>query len=552
MRTMIGNRQGEPARRAARRRWISIAGLIGVILAVLAGLVTGCSSSSATTTSSVAGDTGSTATTSVDGPIRGGILKHALAAATNLDPALLATAQDSEVANQWSDYFVYLDENNQPDPERSLAETWKSNDEGTVWDFTVRKGVKFHDGKELTSADIVFTFKRLSDANVAAATAGTYANIQSVEAPDASSVRFTLKTSNPDFLLDLGDYHALVMDSATADFKTIHNGTGPFMIESYSPEDRIVFTRNPNYWMQGEDGQSLPYLDGMEWIFLAEASAQVDALRGGQVDFLNYLTPEYVQPLKDDAEISVKTKTGNYHYVIHMRSDQKPASDAKVRQALKLATDRQAILDTVALGLGSVGKDTPIGPSFGGLYLDAPDPVRDVAKAKALLTEAGYPDGLQIELTVQQNVAAPAIATVWKEQLAEAGVTVDIVTVPVETYYGADNLWLNAPFAITDWGSRPYPQPYLDQAYVSSAQWNESHFADAELDSLAKSAATEMDPAKRAELYQQIQQIFIDRGPVIVPYFQDGIIAFRNTVKPTLEPAVSPAQLDLRKVWLDK
>ena len=148
-----------------------------------------------------------------------------------------------------------------------------------------------------------------------------------------------------------------------------------------------------------------------------------------------------------------------------------------------------------------------------------PEPTRDVAKAKQLLADAGYADGLKVTLTAQQISPVPAIATILKEQLAEAGINVDIQLVPSDVYYGADNLWLEADFAITDWGSRAYPQPYLDLAYVCNAKWNESHWCDKELDDLSKQAAVEMDRAKRAELYQKIQQIFIDRGPIIVPFF---------------------------------
>ena len=115
-------------------------------------------------------------------------------------------------------------------------------------------------------------------------------------------------------------------------------------------------------------------------------------------------------------------------------------------------------------------------------------------------------DGLTIEMTCQEPSPVPAICTIWKEQLAEAGVTVNINVVPADVYYGADNLWLEADFAVTDWGSRPYPQPYLDLAYTCTAQWNESHWCDEELDTLSAQAAKELDPAKRAEQYMQIQQ----------------------------------------------
>ncbi len=482
----------------------------------------------------------------------GGTLRHAVAAATSLDPAFLTSKTDDEVTRQWADFFVYIGEDNSPDKNRSLAEDWQVDATGLVWTFKLRQGVKFHNGKGLTSKDVKFTFDRLRDPNVGTALKDMYANITDISTPDDYTVAFTLKNPNPELLKDLGAYQAVVVDSETKDFKTEHNGTGPFVIESYLPEDRIVFKRNPNYWMKDAEGNQLPYLDGMEFIFMEDASAQVEALRGGQVDYLMYLPAEFVPALKQDPNVAVYEMPSNLAYVIHMRSDRAPANDPKVRQALKLATDRKALLDGAIGGLGVTGRDTPIGPMYTDYYLDDPEPARDVAKAKQLLAEAGYAGGLTIDLYAQQASPVPAIATIWKEQLAEAGVTVNIKSVPSDVYYGADNQWLEVDFGITDWGSRPYPQPYLDQAYTCAAQWNESHWCDQELDTLAAKAAQEIDPAKRADLYKQIQKIFEERGPVIVPFFVNNLWAASAKLKGIQPTAALGTAVDLRTVYFEK
>ena len=125
------------------------------------------------------------------------------------------------------------------------------------------------------------------------------------------------------------------MWSGIKDPKTEFIGTGPFMIDKYLPEDRLTFKRNPNYWMKDAEGNQLPYLDGMEFIFMAEPSAQVEALRGGQVDYLIYLPSEFVKTLKEDQNIQVLEKPSNTAFVLRMRSDKKPFDDVKVRQAFK-------------------------------------------------------------------------------------------------------------------------------------------------------------------------------------------------------------------------
>ncbi|OQA47377.1 MAG: Glutathione-binding protein GsiB precursor [Chloroflexi bacterium ADurb.Bin325] len=480
----------------------------------------------------------------------GGILRHAFFAPTNLDPAFLSTVADDEITRQWAEFLVYIDEDNRPDPARSLAESWEASADGLTWTFKMRQGVHFHDGKTLTSNDAKFTFDRLRDPEVGAATVELYKNITDVQAPDDATLVITLAKPNPDFLLDLGDYHAVIVDSTTEDFKTQFNGTGPFIIDQYLPEDRLTFKRNPNYWMKDADGNQLPYLDGMEFIFMGDPSAQVEALRGGQIDYLIYLPSEFVKTLEADPNVEVYQKPSNTTFILRMRSDRGPAADVRVRQAFKAATDRKAILDAAFEGLGVTGRDTPIGPGYAELYLDAPEPVRDVEKAKQLLQEAGYGDGLTISLTTQQLSPIPAIATIWKEQLAEAGVTVEIQSVPSDVYYGADNLWLEADFAITDWGSRPYPQPYLDLAYTCAAPWNESHWCDEEMDKLAAQAANEMDPAVRAQLYKDIQQIFIDRGSIIVPFFANNLWGARSNIKGVVPTSALATALDLRRVYI--
>ncbi len=456
------------------------------------------------------------------GPARGGTLRRGWQAPAQLDPAFQASSSEIAAVAQIYDWFVWIDEKNRP--AKALATGWEANPAGTVWTFEMMKGVTFHNGKTLTADDVVFTFDRLRDKTIGAATASLYANISEVKAVDSTHVRFTLAAPNPDLPADLGDYHAAIVDKDTKDYKRTFNGTGPFILERFSPEDRAVFKRNPNYWMSG-----LPYLDGIQDIYSPQQSAQVEALRGGQLDFVGGLPAELAETLKKEGKVTLFLGEPNMHFVIHMRSDRGPTKDNRVRQALKLATDRSAILQAARLGYGVTGRDTPIGPIFGDFYLDVPEPKRDVEKAKQLLKEAGY-ENLKITLMAQNSFDVPKIAVVWKEQLADAGVTVDINVVPPDVYY-QDNGWLEVDFGITEWALRATPQPYLQLAYTTGAKWNESHWSDPDLDKLAQQAAVELDRAKRAQIYQDIQRIFIERGPIIVPYFERTVVAVSPQTK---------------------
>jgi peptide/nickel transport system substrate-binding protein len=198
-------------------------------------------------------------------------------------------------------------------------------------------------------------------------------------------------------------------------------------------------------------------------------------------------------------------------------------------QALKLATDRQALYELVMQGFGKTGRDSPIGPMYTQYYSEeAPLPARDVQKARDLLAQAGFTDGLKIDLHTPDTGDRPELAVVLKEQWAEAGIDVTVMVEPESVYYGDDG-WLEVDLGITGWGSRPYPQFYPDVMLVCGAKWNESHFCDKEFDDLVTKAGTTLDETERVEAYKEIQRILIERGPVIIPYFYTQLAAIRDT-----------------------
>jgi len=455
-------------------------------------------------------------------PVPGGVLKVGSQAIGNLDPYFAASIADITLLEQVYQHLTFIDPSNRPVPD--LATKWQSAD-GKVWVFTLRGGARFSNGKPVTVDDVIFSFNRLRDPKVGSPAAGLFKGIQDIKGLDSSRVQFTLADTNPEFASDVGDYHACIIPSGTTDPGKERVGSGPFVIASYSPEDRLVLKKNPNFTQKDANGIALPYLDEIDMIFSPDLGGQVEALRGGQLNYVPGLSTQFANAVKADSRTKIITNSSNMHWVLHMRSDAgHPASDNRVRQALKLATDQQALIDAVRPGLASVGNGfTPVGPGFADYYLNQP-PKMDLAKAKKLLADAGYPNGLKITLVAQNQLDVVPVATVWKEQMAKIGVDVDIQIVPSDVYYGeGDQSWLKADFGITDWGTRATPVTYFKLAYTSEAQWNKSHWSDAEFDALTARVDKEMDKAKRAALYKQAQQILIDRGPAIVTYFEKAV-----------------------------
>jgi peptide/nickel transport system substrate-binding protein len=443
---------------------------------------------------------------------REGVLRVAMQPIVQTDPAFISSDSEVLFANHVYDYLVDLDPDNQITPR--LATEWTVSDDGLIYAFTLASGVSFHDGAAFGAADVVWTFDRLRDPEIGSPTADLYSNVVTVEATDVLEVTFKLQEPNPFFLFDLSDNHALVLKAGTQDAATNFNGTGPFRVTNYSPEDRVEMQANEDYFLEGQ-----PKLAGLDIIFFNDENAAVDALRGGQVDLVLRMSTALFSGLADEPGINTFDIPTNGFDLIRLRSDRPPGNDPRVIQALKLATDRQEIFELVQQGYGAVGRDSPIGPLYTSYYSeDTEIPERDVQAARDLLNLAGYPDGLQLELHTPDTGGRPDLAAVLKDQWSEAGVEVDVLVEPESVYYG-ENGWLEVDLGITGWGSRPIPQFYLDVMLECDAVWNESHFCDDEFDSLSQLAGSTLDESERADAYREIQKVLIERGPVIIPYY---------------------------------
>ncbi len=443
---------------------------------------------------------------------REGVLRVAMQPIVQTDPAFISSDSEVLVANHVYDYLVDVDPDSIVIPR--LASDWTVSDDGKSYVFNLAEGVTFHDGSPLSAEDVVWTFNRLRDPALELPTSSLYSNILDIQATGDLEVTFTLENPNPFFLYDLSDNHALILKAGTEDADTNFNGTGPFKVVEYLPEDRIVLEANETYFVDGQ-----PSLAGLEIIFFNDETASVDALRGGQVDLVMRMATSLFSSLQGEPGILTSAIPTNGFDLVRLRSDREPGNDPRVIQALKLATDRDAAFELVQQGYGAVGNDTPIGPLYSQYFAsDLEPPARDVDAARQLLSEAGYADGLDLVLHTPDTGGRPDLAVVLKDQWAEAGVNLEVSVEPESVYYGDDG-WLEVDLGITGWGSRPYPQFYLDVMLVCDAKWNESHFCDEEFDELTNIAGTTLNDDERVEAYRQIQQLLIDRGPVIIPYY---------------------------------
>jgi len=424
-----------------------------------------------------------------------------------LDP--LNASADTEIAflNAIYDYLLDTDAGAELVPR--LATGWTVSDDGLTVTLTIADGVTFHDGSDLTLDDIVWTFDRLRGGGP---TADLYADVERVAAGDDRTVVFTLSQPNPDFLYNLTDNHAVILKANAERIGEEFNGTGPFKLDQYTP-DRATLSANAAYF------GGAPGISTLEFFYLDSVESAVNALRGGQVDAVLRMDNATFLALGAEGSFAAQQAATSGHDLVRLRADREPGSDVRVRQAFRLATDRQAIFERLQFGFGSIGRDSPIAPYFAAYYSeDTPLPGPDPDAARQLLADAGYPEGLEMTLYVPNLADRVALAQALAAQWEAAGIMITIEPQEEAVYY-ADNGWLEVDLAITPWGHRPVPQVFLDLYLKSGAQWNESHFSDEEVDRLIEVAGTTLDEAERTRAYHDIQRILIERGPLIIPYF---------------------------------
>ncbi|MFO7320570.1 MAG: ABC transporter substrate-binding protein [Chloroflexota bacterium] len=464
----------------------------------------------------------------------GGVLRVGMNAPVVLDPALHANDSETAFNRAIYDYLIDIEPDGSIAP--NLATEWEISDDNLTYTFTLREGVTFHDGKPFSSADVVFTFNRLKE--VGSPATGLLGEFE-VSAPDANTVVFTLSEVNADFLYGIGSRWALILPEGQNEPNVLaegsdnpyenFNGTGPFVLQEYSPENRSVFAANENYWLEGE-----PQLAGMEHIYIADAVAQVDALLSGELDFIFRVPSTQLARVDSGDNVDVLQVPTAQHATIRIRTDEGPGVEVAVRQALKYATDRELLNELLLDGRGIIGNNDPIGPVFAAYYADdIENQPYDPARACELLAEAGYPEGLDMTLYVPNAFEYPDLATILQQQWAEACITIDIQVREENLYYDVSNAenYFDVQLGITGWGSRPIPQQYLQEAYASDAPYNETRWSDPELDELIAEARVTTDEAARREVYHRISEIFAERGPIIVPYFAPMNGAVRKGVE---------------------
>jgi len=339
-----------------------------------------------------------------------------------LDPTVAAPVAIREVT--WANLYeglVRIDRDGKVQP--LLAKSWEISPDGLTYTFRLREGVNFHDGTTFDSADVKFAFDRARAPNSTNAQKQIFAPIDSIETPDAQTVVIRLKETSGNFLYYLGWGDAVIVAPETAENNKANPvGTGPFKFKSWTRGDRVELTRNADYWQKDKTK-----LESVTFRFISDPQAQVAALRAGDVDaFPNLGAPELFSEFQKDARFKAVAGNTEGEIVAGLNSAKKPFDDPRVRRALMHAIDRKALVEGAYSGFGQ-----PIGSFFSPnhpAFVDLTGVVPyDPAKAKALLAEAGYGDGLSITIKAPQMAYASRSAELLSAMLSEVGVEMRII-----------------------------------------------------------------------------------------------------------------------------
>jgi peptide/nickel transport system substrate-binding protein len=529
------------AGKITRREFVRRGTVVGMSIPLVSFIAAACGGGGGGTNTG-----GGTATGAVTS---GGTVRVALLQPTTApNPLLVQDEGGAGLLGTTGEYLSFSNEKLELEPR--LAESWSPNTDGTEWTFKIRQGVKFHSGATLTANDVKETFEKLinpkgGSANALSALGGVLSP-GNTEAPDDATVVFRLDAPNGNFptLVSSANYNANIIPAPLdpADWGKTFDGTGPFKLQKFTPKVGVTVVRFDGYWGQKANP------DSVEVKFYDGEPPMVNALKAGEVDFIEHFSVSGGKALLDDPSVvvvGIKTAT---HRELHMRVDKDPFTDKRVRQAIALSIDRNALVQGLWEGRADLGNDNPFAPLYPSTDKSVPQREQDIDMAKQLLADAGK-TSFTVELETWNGFEIPDLAQLVKQYASQIGVTINLKITDPATYYGdgvfGKSRWLDSTMGITDYGHRPVPNVYLTSVFTSKGTWNAAHFKNPEADTLIAQYVAALDLDSQRVASKKIEELLLDETPVIFPYFYN----FLSASSPKLKNAVSAAtgQFDLSK-----
>ncbi|MER9250099.1 ABC transporter substrate-binding protein [Mesorhizobium sp. M0590] len=456
---------------------------------------------------------------SAEAPQNGGILKAGLEggdATDTLDTAIVNSRSLEVFHSTWGETLLSVT----PDGsiEYRIAEEILPSKDLKSWAFRIRRGVQFHNGKEVTPQDVVATVERHADKNSKSMVYGLLQGIESLKA-DGGDVIMTLKEPNADFPYLLTDFRLPIQPNGGKDNPAEGIGAGPYKVTVFEPGVRYGGEKFKGYWQ----GDKLGHADQVEITIINDATARMAALRSGQVHMVDRIPPKLADLIKSVPGVTIQNIAGSSCCVFNMLCDTAPFDNNDLRLALKFAVDREQMLEKIQVGYGAVGNDFPINEAFP----DFPDSIEqrrfDPEQAKYLYKKSGHSGPILLRTSEAAFAGATDAAQLYQQSAAKAGISIEVKREPGDGYWS--EVWKKQPFCASYWDGKSTQDVLYSYAYQSTAATNDTHFANEKFDKLLLQARSELNHANRKNIYREMAIIVRDKGGVVVPMFNQHIDA---------------------------
>ncbi len=468
----------------------------------------------------------------------------------SLEPYLLNEGGSLAFAGIPGEYLTFTTPDGRVVP--WLASSFRPNADATVWTFQIRRGVRFHNGKTLTAQDVVASMRQYVGQAGSNAGLSPFFDAAGVSARGQYTVVFRLKSAIGVFpyLLSQTTYQAIIQPAAIAAkpgtwVASGMIGTGPFRLTRYVNKRSAELVRNTRYW------GGRPPLAGVRVTFFQGSAPLVLALRAGQIDLAMQLSPQEGAPFRNNSRYNYYRLPTSSHRQVSMRTDVAPFRDARVRRAVALVINRPQQIQRVMLGAAEVGNDNPFWRGFPSTDRSIKQRKQNLELARALLRAAGA-ENLRFTLTTWNFLDHTDHAASIQAYARQAGIEMGLEVMDVSKYYdsepaGADYAtttpWLNRPATLTEYGARGVPNIYLTRCYMSTGDWNASHYKNAEFDSVARTYLAALEVAAQRRATKRMAALLLRDTPVITDYFIRYVTAGSSRVKNYVPEGISHMRL---------
>jgi peptide/nickel transport system substrate-binding protein len=463
-----------------------------------------------------------------------------------LDPHTVSSYSSYQVLNNVLEGLTTYD--NELNLQPGLAESWEQSEDGLTWTFQLRQGVMFHNGREMTAEDVKWSFERLIDPDTGAGNAGRVGPADTqIEVLGDYAVAITHPEPFGIFPQSIAfdKSTGIIASESLEDDGSINIpiGTGPFQIAEVDGTTRLVLEKHNDYWQEG-----LPYLDEIVIEPIPDDTVRETALLGGEIDWVLSIAPQNFESLQENPDVVVATAPQLSYDYIGINLTREPFDDARVRQAIALALDRQVLCEAGYFGLcepvqGPVGTGSP-------WYFEYAPYGQDLDQARQLLDDAGYPDGFEMELlpTTQYGETVRA-AQVLQQQLAEIGIVASINAPEWSEWLELEGNFMYDAY-ICNWNGLIDADQYYYLQHRSDQVFNFTGYDNPEFDELVDEGRSMSDFDARYEIYQEANQMLVDDAPYIYMYNKQEIRAYAPYV---MGFTVRPDQANnFWTVWLDQ